>query len=212
MPPSGSIDGPDRLAAGAGSPDPLARLLRDLERRAIGPNLDADQRRRLADDLAGVVARLDGPRGPTSRYGAADRAHLAQGGDTLRCRYASHPVHGPQHPGSLVTDVRLGEATIDVSVMFDLRHEGPPGRVHGVYAGGLFDYVLGRLAIARCGPGVTAEVTVRFQAPMPTGAVVRYAGSVGERLGRKTRLAGTANDAHGRVLATAAMLFVHPRA
>ena len=65
-------------------------------------------------------------------------------------------------------------------------HQGYPGRLHGGIATAILDETIGRAIMARYGEeiwGVTAELQVRFKAPVPLGQELRVIG----RITRDTR-------------------------
>ncbi len=65
-------------------------------------------------------------------------------------------------------------------------HQGYPGRLHGGVATAILDETIGRAIMIRYGEsiwGVTAELQVRFRAPVPIGVELRAVG----RITRDTR-------------------------
>jgi len=66
-------------------------------------------------------------------------------------------------------------------------HQGYPGRLHGGVATAILDETIGRAVMVRYGEavwGVTAELHLRFRAPVPLGQELRVIG----RITRDTRL------------------------
>lgn len=65
-------------------------------------------------------------------------------------------------------------------------HQGYPGRLHGGVATAILDETIGRAIMVRYGEevwGVTAELHIRFKAPVPLGQELRAVG----RITRDTR-------------------------
>jgi acyl-coenzyme A thioesterase PaaI-like protein len=170
----------------------------ELARRLSGPDVPVG----VADRLEALVAGLPEV---TSRFTAAERAAFAEGRGDIDAR-GSHPARGAHSPVAAAV-TRIGGG---LEVTFDVRHEGPPGAVHGSFVAGFFDVALGLVAIEEVGLGLTSELTVRFRKPTPLGVPVCYVGHVAERDGRVTVVEGTA--AAGDVeVAAARLTFVHPR-
>jgi acyl-coenzyme A thioesterase PaaI-like protein len=74
-------------------------------------------------------------------------------------------------------------------------HQGYPGRLHGGIVAAILDETIGR-AVNAIGPGtwgVTAELTVRYRAPVPVDREVRV-------VGRITRDAGRLFEGHGEIV------------
>lgn len=172
----------------------------ELTRRLSAPTIPAG----VADALERAVQLLP----PVdSRFTEQERSAFTSGHGDIDAR-GTHPVRGARSPvAALVRPTEDG-----LVVRFDVRHEGPPGAVHGSFVAGLFDVALGLVAIEHVGLGLTAELSVQFRRPVPLGQDVLYRGEVVRREGRQTSVEGAAvlDEDRAREFATASIRFVHP--
>lgn len=87
---------------------------------------------------------------------------------------------------------------------------GPPDAVHGGYVAALFDELLGAThRLSGRGGGYTGRLQVRYRAPVPVGADVRFHGWVSRPGARRVLTRATAHGA-GVLCAEAEALFVRP--
>lgn len=94
-------------------------------------------------------------------------------------------VSGPWNPMGIGVEVhrRGDEAVADVTLGW--AWEGAPGRSHGGIVAAIFDDVLGYLLTFLQQPAYTGELTVRYLAPTPIDAPLRFRARVTAREGRK---------------------------
>lgn len=87
-------------------------------------------------------------------------------------------VCGDANPQGLqvVFTVNEKERTIEATHTFSRVYQGYAGRVHGGVLSLLLDEAMVKLAFELGLPAVTGEITVRFPAPLRTGAEVRIVG------------------------------------
>jgi uncharacterized protein (TIGR00369 family) len=94
---------------------------------------------------------------------------------------------------------RLGDTgdTAGVVVTYGREHQGHPGYVHGGILATTFDELFGLFQTFAHPSAVTAELTVRYLAPVKIGETVHFEAEVVERDRRKMRVRGqgTANGA-----------------
>ena len=81
-------------------------------------------------------------------------------------------------------------------------HQGWQDRTHGGIVATLLDEVMTRLLYARGEDAVTAELTVRYHQPLPTGAPVEARAHEAERRGRLVRLEAEVRTADGTLVAS----------
>jgi len=87
-------------------------------------------------------------------------------------------------------------------------HQGYPGVLHGGITSALLDEVLGRTAIA-CGRWMmTAQMEVRYRAPIPIGQPVKVTGEVVEIKHRLLKARGEIRLADGTLAAEAKATFI----
>lgn len=85
--------------------------------------------------------------------------------------------------------------------------EGAPGRAHGGVVAGILDDVLGNILTVIEQPAFTAELTIRYHAPMLIGVELETRARLVRREGRKIWIEGeTSHDGH--VVASASGLFI----
>ena len=79
-----------------------------------------------------------------------------------------NPVIGAANPYAPPMTVEVvGEGEVEGTVTLGAIHEGPPGSVHGGIVATLLDQLLGHAIAAADAPGMTVELTVRYQKPTP---------------------------------------------
>jgi acyl-coenzyme A thioesterase PaaI-like protein len=99
---------------------------------------------------------------------------------------------------------------VEAIVTYAPEHQGHPGLVHGGILATTFDELFGMFQTFSRPPVVTAELTVRFLAPVPVGATVRFEAEIVEREGRKMRVSGT-GSVNGATCVASEALFVVTR-
>jgi acyl-coenzyme A thioesterase PaaI-like protein len=99
---------------------------------------------------------------------------------------------------------------VEATVTYGSEHEGHPGLVHGGILATTFDELFGLFQTFSHPPVVTAELTVRFLAPVPVGSTVRFEAEIVEREGRKLRVRGH-GSVNGATCVAAEALFVVTR-
>ena len=82
-------------------------------------------------------------------------------------------------------------------------HQGYVGITHGGILATILDEAITRFAWAEGGSAVTAEMTVRFRRPAPTGEKLRITGRLTEDSGRVIRGESEIRDEAGRLVADA---------
>ncbi len=112
-------------------------------------------------------------------------------------------------PGVVEAHPRMSDTgdRVDATVTYGAEHQGHPGLVHGGALATTFDELFGMFQTFAHPPVVTAELTVRFIAPVAVGSTVQFEAEVVEREGRKMRVTGT-GSVHGATCAAAEALFV----
>lgn len=113
-------------------------------------------------------------------------------------------VCGTENPDGLRLAFRTGaagEASAELAVPD--RYAGWSGVVHGGIVCTLLDEAMAKAAMAAGHTIVTAELTVRYLSPVPTGTRCRVVGKVLEARRRLVLTEGSVSDADGRVFATA---------
>jgi uncharacterized protein (TIGR00369 family) len=117
-------------------------------------------------------------------------------------------VCGPENPQSWnATFVIEAENRIRGSIVFDERHEGAPGYVHGGAVAAMLDDALGSVLLAIKTPAVTANLTVDYRKPIFLGRELTAEAWCDHVDGRKIHLAGRLLDGD-TVLAETTALFI----
>ena len=93
-----------------------------------------------------------------------------------------------------------------------LAHEGPPGYGHGGISAMLLDELMGWACAAAGDPGMTTDLRLGYQRPVPLLAPLRLAARVTGAAGRRLSVHGTIATAAdpGTVLVAAAAVFFAP--
>jgi uncharacterized protein (TIGR00369 family) len=112
----------------------------------------------------------------------------------------------PAVPGAHPRLAETGDTAAAV-VTYGPEHEGHPGHVHGGVLAATFDDLFGLFQTFAKPSAVTAELTIRYLAPVKLGATVRFEADVVEREGRKLRVSGT-GAVDGRTCVAAEALFI----
>src|SRR2546421_8279096 len=113
-------------------------------------------------------------------------------------------VHGFRLPLPVVE----GAPAYEASFVFDERHQGGPGIVHGGLVSALLDEACGLLATWYRFPTVTARIFVRYRHPVPINTELLVRARVESSRGRRIRVRGELLDGDSP-LAEARAAFVH---
>lgn len=193
------------------SPDPAARLAAELHamaRRLHSVDADPELLEELADGIAALRERLDGP--PRLRWYELPPEERDGGG---RRRVNAYSLfRGTRHAFAPPVDVTFqevdGRPTVVGQVTCSRMYEGPPGGVHGGYVAGIFDDVLGSTQQLLRGPtALTGVLTVRYRQLTPIDTPLTFHAWVDHERGRRIVARGTCR-ANGTVTAEAQALFV----
>jgi len=103
-------------------------------------------------------------------------------------------------PGGMGLEFYLGEDGVVVATVTpELRHEGPPGHVHGGFATALLDEAMGAAVWQAGHRAVTVNLVTDFRAPVPIGAEVTVRGWVDRIEGKKIHSVGSITLPDGRL-------------
>jgi acyl-coenzyme A thioesterase PaaI-like protein len=119
------------------------------------------------------------------------------------------PLVGLANPIAPPLDLRvdLDAKVIRGRATFGAAHEGAPGLLHGGLLAAAIDEVLGMATSFSGSPGMTRELTVRYERPTPIHVELHFTGRLERAEGRKLRLACEV-EANGVRTATAHGLFI----
>jgi uncharacterized protein (TIGR00369 family) len=119
-------------------------------------------------------------------------------------------VCGKENPDGLRLDFEVDEAnrSIETSWVPAEAYQGYKGILHGGMVATLLDEVVGKLSTLIGMPAVTAEMTVRYVKPVPTGRPLRVRGRIIEDRRRLLLGESEAILEDGTVAATAALKLV----
>lgn len=147
----------------------LGAALRALGDSAVRAEVGADVLRAVTEQVRGLVPQL-------GEEGRARGEKAAVDSSSVRMY---NPAIGP---GSPIAPPMVVEFDGDVAVgtcELGLAYEGPPSYVHGGISALLLDQVLGHAhAASGRGAGMTAELTLRYRAPVPLCTPLRVVGQV----------------------------------
>ncbi len=118
------------------------------------------------------------------------------------------PVVGLANPIAPPLDLRIDlEANVVRGVAtFGAAHEGAPGLLHGGLLAAAIDEVLGMTTSFSGNPGMTRELTVRYERPTPIHVPLHFTGRLDRVDGRKLYVSGEV-EANGVRTATAHGVF-----
>lgn len=94
-------------------------------------------------------------------------------------------------------------------MVFDERHQGGPGLVHGGVVAGALDEACGLLATWYRFPTVTGRIFVRYRRPVPINTELQIVAEVRSTSGRRVHVDGRLGAGDGEPLAEARCAFVH---
>jgi uncharacterized protein (TIGR00369 family) len=126
-------------------------------------------------------------------------------------KYAHCFVCGDQNPGGLQVkffwDGESARATVVAGEMF----EGYKGIYHGGVISALLDEVMIKAILARDIFAVTAEMTVRYHLPVPTGQTLEFVGRITGSKGRVHFAEGEVTGPDGTRFASATGKYIEAR-
>ena len=115
---------------------------------------------------------------------------------------------GPDNPhGHHLQVHRRGDGVVADHV-FDKRHAGAPGVVHGGAVATVLDDLFGFLPYLVGTPAVTRQLTVDYLSPVLVGVTYRIEATVTSREDRKVFVAATVSDLDERTVATSSAVFI----
>jgi acyl-coenzyme A thioesterase PaaI-like protein len=119
------------------------------------------------------------------------------------------PLVGLANPIAPPLDLRIDLAANVVrgTATFGAAHEGAPGLLHGGLLAAAFDEVLGMATCFAGSPGMTRELTVRYERPTPIHTELHFVGRCDRVEGRKLHVSSEV-EANGVRTATAHGLFI----
>ena len=127
--------------------------------------------------------------------------------ETAEKQYSSHMcfVCGVENPAGLHAHFyQINDNTCVGRFLPDESHQGYPGRVHGGVISAMLDETLGRAVWGDAKTwGVTAELTVRYKAPVPLGEVLTAVGRITYERRRLFKAEGELLTADGTVAVVA---------
>jgi uncharacterized protein (TIGR00369 family) len=116
---------------------------------------------------------------------------------------------GPQNPHGLrLTGFRQEGEEYVVEFVPERHHQGWQGITHGGIVATLLDEVMTRLLWVEGQDAVTAELTVRYHRPLPTGEQVQARSRRQESRGRLVRTEAEIRDQAGALIASAEAKFM----
>ena len=119
------------------------------------------------------------------------------------------PLVGLANPIAPPLDLHLDLAANVVrgTATFGAAHEGAPGLLHGGLLAAAIDEVLGMTTSFSGSPGMTRELTVRYERPTPIHVALHFTGRLDRAEGRKLHVSCEV-EANGARTATAHGLFI----
>jgi acyl-coenzyme A thioesterase PaaI-like protein len=119
------------------------------------------------------------------------------------------PLVGLSNPIAPPLDLRLDldANVVRGSATFGAAHEGAPGILHGGLLAAAIDEVLGMATSFSGDPGMTRELTVRYERPTPIHAPLHFTGRLDRAEGRRLHVSCEV-EANGVRTATAHGLFI----
>ena len=164
----------------------LGETLRLVIDRVVATRAPVDDLREAIVAVEGVAALLEGwPQGALFE----GFAESATSGDP-QAFLDNSPIMGKANPLAPPLTLTPADGRVTGHCRFGRAYEGPPGHVHGGYIAAAFDEVLGMVQAMTGNPGMTGTLTVRFRAPTPLHADLRFEGELDRVEGRKIFTAG----------------------
>jgi uncharacterized protein (TIGR00369 family) len=112
-------------------------------------------------------------------------------------------VCGPDNPGGLHATLERGEGTASCTFTPRPEHQGYAGISHGGILAALLDEVMVYAAVSLGALTSTAEMTVRFHKPAPTGEPLQLTGEVTRHQRRLVECRAEARTQDGTLVASA---------
>lgn len=193
----------------------VAEAIRALAHTMAGKQLDSgeqtDRILSLVTQAAAELARA--PEAVRDPGAELDRMLSYRDGDMNMFAAPTCPATGPASPMGLGARVHRTGDVIGASVRLGPASAGLSGVAHGGHVCTVIDGVMGLAAVNLIGGvAVTANLTVSFSAPIPTGAELTLSVRVADSAGRKHRLECTGYLAGSdRPVVRADALFIQPR-
>lgn len=205
--------------------DAIARRRAELE---ANPDGTTSARRHAGDALRWLISSFVGARVDENEYQSFSAVIRA-----LARRWASHPqgLSGPDAQPAAFVGMEdfpdrsplvgrsnpiappmefgpvLDGGEVRGKVTFGRVYEGAPGCVHGGFLAAAFDEALGVACIFSGQPGMTGELTVRYERPTPAGRVLEIAARLDRCEGRRIYTSGEIRS-EGNVTCRAQGLFI----
>ena len=213
------------------SPDEIRAHLIEVARTreaARGAGGAWPAKRELADALRALLEELNATAAPEAEIRAlaatvrdaarsfAAAGHAAPGDGRAGSLYSGMesfhdrgPLVGLANPIAPPLDLRIDlEANVvRGSATFGAAHEGAPGLLHGGLLAAAVDEVLGVTTAFAGAPGMTRELTVRYERPTPIHTALHFTGRLDRADGRKLHVSCEV-EANGVRTATAHGLFI----
>ncbi len=178
----------------------LSAALREVLEALPGSGADVDSLRQAGRHARALAEEVAATR--RERPSGGQVAGMADFGDRGPITGLSNPI---APPFAMWPDwekrIALGEGR------FGSAYEGGPGIAHGGFVAAVLDEILGVATIFSGGPGMTAELTVRYRRPTPLHIPLRLVARLDERRGRRLMLSGELL-AGEELLADASGLFI----
>ena len=136
---------------------------------------------------------------------------VARGADEANLLPPHYPTClgcGPDAEQGLHLQVYRDGDEVFTTYVFDSRHSGGPGIVHGGIVATVIDDVLGHLLHVVHAPGVTRHLEVDYLAPVLVGVSYTVRGRIESREGRKLWFACTGTDPEGNEVFAGRGLFI----
>ena len=175
----------------------LIEALRRASALALDSNAAEAELLAVAEAVEGACERLESPTAATSA--------------TPAFSLETHSfVRGRHHPQAAVTNYSIDGDALAATVIFTALHQNRPGYVHGGMTAAVFDDLLGAIQLGQPGGGPTAQLTVRYRAPVPINTPLDLSARVDRRDGRKIFISGQLTH-DGALLAESEALFIGQR-
>lgn len=114
---------------------------------------------------------------------------------------------GPENESGIGLRMRAVGGRVVADLVFDRRHEGAPGLVHGGAVAAALDDLFGGVLVTLAAPAVTANLSVDYRAPVPLGRPLQLSAWCVATSGRKLELAATMT-LEDQLVAEAEALFI----
>jgi uncharacterized protein (TIGR00369 family) len=126
-------------------------------------------------------------------------------------KYSRCFVCGDQNPHGLKARFFEDDGGAVTELVADAAFEGYHGLYHGGVLASLLDEVMIKAVLARGVFAVTAEMTIRYKKPVPTGTRLKLVGKITATRGRVYTTSGEAIGRDGTLFATSAGTYLEAR-